>query len=60
MSQPETNRKASTLELRLSPLALGISPNFLAGKTPRQKARLVRRAAATLLDIAEEIEERGI
>lgn len=60
MSQTETKCNSATLDLRLSPLVLGISHNFLAGKTPRQKARLVRRAATTLLEIADEIEERGL
>lgn len=44
------------MELRLSPIALGISWRFLSGRPPREKAKRLRRAAITLLEIADEMD----
>lgn len=44
------------MQLRLSPIALGISWRFLSGRTPREKAKRLRRAAITLLEIADEMD----
>lgn len=50
------DRSESTMELRLSPIALGISWRFLSGRPPREKAKRLRRAAITLLEIADEMD----
>lgn len=51
-----TDRASATMQLRLSPIALGISWRFLSGRTPREKAKRLRRAAITLLEIADEMD----
>ena len=45
-----------TIELRLSPVALGIAPQQLAGLIGAEKAARLRRACAELLVMADEIE----
>jgi hypothetical protein len=44
-----------TLELRTSPIALGITPGHLYGLTPVQQAAVLTAAADTLMQIAEEL-----
>jgi hypothetical protein len=44
-----------TLELRTSPLALGITPAQLHGLAPVQQAAALTTAADTLMQIAEEL-----
>lgn len=49
-------KRKSSLALRVSSIALGITSNDLSGLNDDQKASAIRKAAAHLLTVADELD----
>lgn len=46
----------ASITLKISPIALGIATQFLDGKSPREQAKRIRRAALILNQVASDME----